>query len=202
MGHKSEYRSSKRSKALIRSALLSLMKDKSIDKITITEIAQKADINRGTFYAHYKNVSEVLESIQNDVASQLSSIFRNLKLSHMMGDSERILGECISIIRQDPEYYRILLSMDNGRGVLGLWRSSVIDYLESASFLAGQAIANGTAYRCAIAFAVNGTVECIVDSLVGRSGIPLDALPRHLSRLIASVLSPFMSQVSRGSSTF
>ena len=56
---------------LIRNALLSLMAEKPFDKITITDIVNRADINRGTFYAHYKNTTEVLEKIQSDAVGEI-----------------------------------------------------------------------------------------------------------------------------------
>ena len=46
---RAEYRSSKRSKALIRNALISLMREKPFEEITVTAIVERADINRGTF---------------------------------------------------------------------------------------------------------------------------------------------------------
>ena len=46
---KAEYRSSIRSKTMIKEALLELMIEKPFDKIAITDIVKKADINRGTF---------------------------------------------------------------------------------------------------------------------------------------------------------
>lgn len=64
---KAEYRSSIRSKVMIKEALLSLMLEKPFDKITITDIVTRADINRGTFYAHYDNTSDVLKSISTSL---------------------------------------------------------------------------------------------------------------------------------------
>ena len=42
-----------RSRKLIRQALLSLLKTKNPDDITIKDIVDEANINRATFYAHY-----------------------------------------------------------------------------------------------------------------------------------------------------
>ena len=53
---KAEYRNSIRSKTLIRNALLSLMQEKEFEKITVTDIVSKADINRGTFYRSEERV--------------------------------------------------------------------------------------------------------------------------------------------------
>lgn len=68
---KAEYRSSIRSKQMIKDALLSLMIEKPFEKISITDIVRRADINRGTFYAHYSNTDEVLKGFQQVLSMSL-----------------------------------------------------------------------------------------------------------------------------------
>lgn len=43
----------KRTKKSIREAFLSLLEQKDYDQITVTDIIEKADYNRATFYRHY-----------------------------------------------------------------------------------------------------------------------------------------------------
>ena len=50
-------------KALLRSTLIDLMQDKPVGRIRVKEICEKAGINRGTFYAHYKDVQDLQEQI-------------------------------------------------------------------------------------------------------------------------------------------
>lgn len=46
-------------------AFLELISEKDISLITITEICQKAGVNRSTFYLHYENINDLLdESIE------------------------------------------------------------------------------------------------------------------------------------------
>jgi len=54
------YSSAIRSRLMIREALLELMKEKSFDSISISEIMKKADLVRRTFYAHYKTKEDVI----------------------------------------------------------------------------------------------------------------------------------------------
>ena len=42
-------------------ALISLLKNKPFDYITIIELCKKADVNRSTFYLHYENMCDLLE---------------------------------------------------------------------------------------------------------------------------------------------
>ena len=51
----------KKSQESIMKALVSLMAEKEFEKITINEIADRADVNRGTVYAHYTDKYNLLE---------------------------------------------------------------------------------------------------------------------------------------------
>lgn len=48
----------------IFSAYLQLVEEKSIDKITVSEICEMADINRSTFYRHYYDIYDLDEKVE------------------------------------------------------------------------------------------------------------------------------------------
>ena len=58
-------------KKVIRDSLVELLQDKDIHQITVTDICKKADINRGTFYTHYKDAFDLLQSIEDDLFNQI-----------------------------------------------------------------------------------------------------------------------------------
>ena len=45
-----------RTKQQIRRALIELLAEKGESSIAVRELAQRANINRGTFYIHYKDI--------------------------------------------------------------------------------------------------------------------------------------------------
>lgn len=56
---------------LIKKTFLECLKNKSPEKITVTEIVQKAEISRGTFYLHYLDIPDLWDDIrQSTIASQ------------------------------------------------------------------------------------------------------------------------------------
>ena len=82
-----EYRNSLRSKRLIRQAFAELMQEKqSIDKITVKEIIERADISKSTFYSHYQDIYALLEDelwvcdIANIVGTTQSAISHRLRI--------------------------------------------------------------------------------------------------------------------------
>ena len=56
----------KRTKKLLRDSLFSLLQEKSINEITVTELTDVADINRATFYFYYTDIFDMLDQIQNE----------------------------------------------------------------------------------------------------------------------------------------
>ena len=56
-----------KTKERLKSALLSLLEEKSIDRITISEICRVSGINRNTFYQHYTDIHDLLSEIEGEL---------------------------------------------------------------------------------------------------------------------------------------
>lgn len=64
----------RKSKRAIEEALIRLMAENNFQKITINSIAEKADVNRGTFYLHYQDKYDLLDQcIENQIQKLLIS---------------------------------------------------------------------------------------------------------------------------------
>ena len=60
-----------RTKKMIRNALSELIEEKGFNDISITDLTQRADINRGTFYLHYTDKYDLLEKVENEVIQEI-----------------------------------------------------------------------------------------------------------------------------------
>ena len=65
-------------------ALLSLLEKKPFEYITISEICEKAKINRSTFYLHYENTVDLLKETTRYVLDNFSSYFSSDVVSDNM----------------------------------------------------------------------------------------------------------------------
>ena len=68
-----------RTKKNIRSAFVELLKEKPFDEITITELCDKAKLSRITFYTHYTDKYELVESLFQEMMHSSSEDFRALQ---------------------------------------------------------------------------------------------------------------------------
>ena len=65
-----------KTKRQLRLALMELMSEKTQKHISVRELAERANINRGTFYIHYKDVSDLLQRLEDEMADRLSEMCR------------------------------------------------------------------------------------------------------------------------------
>ncbi|WP_138262717.1 TetR/AcrR family transcriptional regulator [[Clostridium] hylemonae] len=65
---KNDYRT-RVTKMLIREAFTALLKSRPIQSITVKELCGKAGINRGTFYAHYTDIYDLLDKMEDEMTA-------------------------------------------------------------------------------------------------------------------------------------
>ena len=53
-----------KTKERLKRALLDLLAERGLDEISISEVCDKAGVNRNTIYSHYLSVKELLEEIE------------------------------------------------------------------------------------------------------------------------------------------
>ena len=80
-----------KSKKAIKDALLDIMYEKDFKQITVNELLKRANISRGTFYAHFSNLEDVRQQLINDLYDHADAIFGNYKASELEEDPYPIM---------------------------------------------------------------------------------------------------------------
>lgn len=60
-----------RTKNALTRALFELLAEKEFEKVTVTELTRRADVDRKTFYLHYQSVGDILEEFYAEHMSRL-----------------------------------------------------------------------------------------------------------------------------------
>ena len=95
----------KRTQIALLLALEELLKTKKLSNITITELCNKAKINRNTFYYHYNNIFELMEEYKNVMIDDMSQV-----LAESNTHSKQCLINLCKSIKRYPNFLAILLS--------------------------------------------------------------------------------------------
>lgn len=67
----------------IHDAFLLILKEKELDKITVSDVIKKAGIVRSTFYNHYENIPDLVTAIEDKT---INDIFALMKTFHPEND--------------------------------------------------------------------------------------------------------------------
>lgn len=67
----------RKTKKALREALATLLGEKELHDITVQELANEADIHRGTFYAHYQDVYDLFYKIEDSVIEELTELMES-----------------------------------------------------------------------------------------------------------------------------
>lgn len=88
----------------IRQAFLSLLKEKSIEKITVREICQIAGINRTTFYRNYDNQYVLLKTLQDEIFEEIKN-----SITKQSPDPDELYVLMLNLIYRHRDAWLILL---------------------------------------------------------------------------------------------
>ena len=107
---KKEDRRVRRTKKLLTQALTQLLQEKQINEITVKELTDLADMNRGTFYLYYKDIFDMLAKIEDglfEALDEIASLHEHDDVSHQ---TTPILLDLFRFIEENQEMCRVLLS--------------------------------------------------------------------------------------------
>ena len=69
-----EDRRVRRTRRLLKESLLELMKQKSFWEISARDVTDNADMNRSTFYLHYTDTAQILQSVEGDMLAEAQKL--------------------------------------------------------------------------------------------------------------------------------
>ena len=93
---------------VIEKTFLEILEEKPVVKITVTELCQRAQINRATFYKHYLDVPDLLDKLELRLFGQIRAALSN----HAAG-MEAYLKDMLHYMQQEEMRFMILGS-DHG----------------------------------------------------------------------------------------
>ncbi|UUZ91888.1 TetR/AcrR family transcriptional regulator [Paenibacillus sp. P25] len=93
----------KKTKSLLRHAMIAVMEEKGIDRITVSDLTDKADINRGTFYLHYTDAADMVRQVKEEIWDGLKQ--RLEKLNPVDYPKYAARNEPYPLVLQVVEYY-------------------------------------------------------------------------------------------------
>jgi len=134
-------RRSVRTRTAICDALIELIEQKGFELLTVTDITKQANVNRSTFYLHFRDKSDLVLQIENEIIQNFERILLQ-DLAINFRDIDRLdapLPMVVSMFSYFKEHAHMIGALLELKGDLSL-RSQIIQVIQkniSLGFLVG-----------------------------------------------------------------
>lgn len=101
-----------RTKELFENALLDLMEEKEYNKITVQEIAKRSTLNRATFYLHYYDKEELLQTCLDDALKALEESVKipEVEFKYESHEPHPVFIRMFEQMMRHGRFYKIMLA--------------------------------------------------------------------------------------------
>lgn len=178
----------KRTREQLKRALAQELTTKNLNEITVMRLSELADINRATFYLHFKDVYDLYQRTEQEVLDT----FGQLVTEHLMRPSTRllpVLSEAFEFIAQNQPICLAIFKV-NGAGFL----EQIVERCRPKSAKEWQKLLGVEALReYRYAFITSGCIGLMQTWM--RSG--MKESPRDMSALAEELMTKSISNVSK-----
>lgn len=107
-----------KTKHAIHNAFAQLLLEKELNDITITDIAELADINRKTFYNYYSGIHEVVDEIEDDIVDEFSEMLSETDFPDHLEVILSLFEKLTAIFNSDLDFYGNLFLTRGNSGLM------------------------------------------------------------------------------------
>lgn len=74
-----EYSCVKKTKKAFEESISSLAKERQLNKISVKEICERAQLSRNAFYFHYKDINDLINDIENNLINEVAALLHEIE---------------------------------------------------------------------------------------------------------------------------
>ena len=195
-----EDRRIRRTRDLLEQSLLSLIKEKPFDSISVQDIADRANIGRATFYLHYQNKEDLLGSGFAGLQTELREYQRAVR--RRPGDlDERFFAFSRYLLEHAYKHREVIPAMVGKRGggaIQHVLRRLLTDLMrEEVIAMSSESKSSALPTQATVEFLSSGLFGLLVWWLNGRTKISAEEMNDIFRRLAIPVLKAAMTQRSK-----
>lgn len=175
-------RRTRRTKKLLTNAFIELLSSKKLTEITVKELRDKADINRGTFYLHYQDIYDLKQQIESDLCEELVNLIRPFSDVNEL-DSYQLFFNLFSYTKKNEAIFRAFLGPNGDISFLTNLKTLFKDCYLSA-LLHGQPIAFTLNLEYAYDFISSGFTGLVSSWLESDHPYSIEDMAKLTSRIV------------------
>lgn len=178
-------RSVKYTKRRLHQSLIQLMDENPITQIQVKELTELANVNRGTFYFHYKDIYDMLEQMEEEFFSNFEALFSEQPGNEYSTQlTENYLHSIFMFVYDNRDFCRILLGPNGDMAFVEKMKRFVYDKCCGYWILLNPRLEKSKSDSFN-AFIVNGCIGIMTEWLRGNA----KETPEEIADTAAAVVS-------------
>jgi len=173
-------RRKKYTRMVLKDSLIALLKTKSISVITVKEICERSDINRSTFYTHFRDQYDLLEHIEEEIITDLNTYLNQYNFEQE-AEALQMTEKLLEYVASKYDICQTLLNENSDHSFEGRIMDVARTFLIKNWIDNYETDPNMSAY--ASTFVISGSIYIIKHWLANE----MDESPKRIARLINSV---------------
>ncbi len=191
---KAKYRSAIRSKRLIREAYVELMQQKEADKISVSDIVRLADLNRGTFYAHYTNPNDVKEEIADEIFQKINEILLDFNFTNFLTEPTPFFEKFEVILSENMKFYKEIICYTLSMDFISKVKKSLIERISTDDSVPAK-VKNDPQFSILLDLFAGGMISLYTDFVQGNIDISAQQISKTLTILIIEGSKSLLKQI-------
>ena len=102
----------------IKKGLAALMKEKSVNQITVKELVEEVDINRSTFYLHFKDIQDLLREIEENMEAQIKRAIEEHPIVSGNENAFYFIEDMFRVLDEEREISKALIGPNGDMGFI------------------------------------------------------------------------------------
>ena len=94
----------KRTRTAVFNAVLDLMVEQDTSKLTVLELCKRADINKSTFYLHYKSMDDCLQNCFQIIMNGIINISKKINYNEIKHNPQPAVDRLLDEVEKNIEY--------------------------------------------------------------------------------------------------
>lgn len=183
MRQKAEYKTSIESKEKLKNSFIDLVLEMPFDKITVTKIVEKAGVNRGTFYAHYADIYDLMQCVATENFNELMKILEEFEKNDKLTEPKNMLLKLNEYIIEKEVLYKRLINTNIANIVIEKLEDRFNTYMLNVGAI-NDDVKESADFIIHSNFFVGGIVKVYKSYLKGELGCSIDDIPEYLNKII------------------
>lgn len=184
----------RKTKKQLKQALTKLLMEKELKDVSVLELTELADVNRGTFYLHYEDIYDLYDKVENEIINEFNTIIKKHLIQNPNGIPFPLVLNALEFLAENADICMAILRT-NGTAFL----SKLIEMNKPEDAKGWQALfgkENEGLYEYCYSYITSGCVGLLRSWFMGGMMEPPAKMAALAEKLMTNSIGPVNTKVT------